>query len=233
MENHQIIEIRGLFVSNFIIYNEKEVVLIDGGFLGGIRLLKKTLASIGKTLKDIDLILLTHGHLDHTYNLHKLKELTNVPIASSASEQPHIDGCYPYRGITRICGLMEWLGRMFFGYRPIGLDDHLVDHQRLEICGGIRVIHLPGHTVGHLGFLHEPSKTLFSGDLVRISSSEALLPPFFFNSCPTQFRDSFDKLKELELNGLLSNHSHQLNKKEQLHRFLTLKEKRFKAGENS
>ena len=232
MENHQIIEIRGLFVSNFIIYNEKEMVLIDGGFLGGIRLLKKTLVTIDKTLKDIDLILLTHGHLDHSYNLHQLKGLALAPIAGSASEQLHIDGCYPYKGITRLCGLLEGLGRTFFGYQKTRLDQHLVDGERIGLCGGIRTIHLPGHTVGHLGFLHEPSKTLFVGDLVRIAESQALLPPFFFNSCPKEFNHSFGKIKKMELNGLHSNHSHLLNSKEQLERFRKLEANRLKRQGN-
>ena len=207
MENHQIIEIRGLFVSNFIICNEKEVVLIDSGFLGGIRLLKKALASVGKTLKDIDLILLTHGHLDHTYNLYRLKELTGAPIAGSASEQAHIDGRYPYRGNTRICWALEGLGRTFFGYQTTQLDQHLTDGERIDLCGGIKAVHLPGHTTGHLGFLHEPSKTLFVGDLVRIAESKALLPPFFFNNFPEKFDQSFLKVQKMDLEGLYSNHS--------------------------
>ncbi len=32
------------------------------------------------------------------------------------------------------------------------------------MAGGLRVIHTPGHSPGHVSFLHEPTRTLVTGD---------------------------------------------------------------------
>jgi glyoxylase-like metal-dependent hydrolase (beta-lactamase superfamily II) len=38
------------------------------------------------------------------------------------------------------------------------------DNQLLDVAGGLRVLHTPGHTMGHCSFLHEPTGVLITGD---------------------------------------------------------------------
>lgn len=48
---------------------------------------------------------------------------------------------------------------------PKGIvNDTLKDGQELPYCGGIRVIHTPGHTQGHVSLYFKQSKTLVAGD---------------------------------------------------------------------
>lgn len=46
------------------------------------------------------------------------------------------------------------------------VDDILKDGQELPYCGGIRIIHTPGHTPGHISLYLKESKTLIAGDSV-------------------------------------------------------------------
>jgi glyoxylase-like metal-dependent hydrolase (beta-lactamase superfamily II) len=46
------------------------------------------------------------------------------------------------------------------------VDEELVDGQVLDVAGGLRVLHTPGHTQGHVSLLHEPSGTLVTGDAI-------------------------------------------------------------------
>ncbi|MFP3381467.1 MBL fold metallo-hydrolase, partial [Bacillus sp. SIMBA_069] len=48
---------------------------------------------------------------------------------------------------------------------PKGRVDYtLIDGQELPFCGGIRVIHTPGHTPGHISLYLKQSKILIAGD---------------------------------------------------------------------
>ncbi|MHB8917725.1 MAG: MBL fold metallo-hydrolase [Desulfocucumaceae bacterium] len=40
----------------------------------------------------------------------------------------------------------------------------VADEEELPYCGGITVIHTPGHTPGHICLYHKQSRTLIAGD---------------------------------------------------------------------
>ena len=42
----------------------------------------------------------------------------------------------------------------------------LADGELLDIAGGLRVLHTPGHSPGHVSLLHEPSGVLITGDAI-------------------------------------------------------------------
>ena len=43
---------------------------------------------------------------------------------------------------------------------------HADDAEVLDIAGGLRVIHTPGHSPGHVSLLHEPTKLLITVDAI-------------------------------------------------------------------
>jgi glyoxylase-like metal-dependent hydrolase (beta-lactamase superfamily II) len=181
-------------------------VLIDTGLAGEIALVGRRLGRLGLEWNDIQAILLTHGHLDHAGNLFRIKELTGAPIYAHAMERRHIDGCYPYRGLARCCGAMESIGRMLLRYRACSTDVEIRDGQELPFWGGLRVVHLPGHTGGHCGFYSERQRVLFCGDLLacwwgRISKTPAIL-----NSAPELLAGSFQRAAELGAETIIPSH---------------------------
>ena len=46
------------------------------------------------------------------------------------------------------------------------VDEVLVDGQLLDVAGGLRVLHTPGHSPGHISLLHEPTGVLITGDAI-------------------------------------------------------------------
>lgn len=204
----RIIPIRGYHGSFHLLCDNvrHEAVLIDAGFVGELPQLKKILNENELNWGDIKAILLTHGHLDHTGNLVKLKELTGAPILAHPLEQPHIDGTFPYTGISRLCGFMEAVGRTIFRYRALSIDQALVPEAELPYWGGLRVIHLPGHTDGHCGFYSERFNLLFSGDLFASYWFSTHLPPIFLNSSPGKIKDSLEKVRALAPQYIVPNH---------------------------
>ncbi len=214
-----IIQVREAFVISFIVYDNNHTVIIDTGFIQGIKKLEKALSKINRSIEDIDAIILTHGHLDHTFNLHEIKRRSGALVAASPKERLHIEGKYPYKGISKICGGLEALGRGVLGYTSAPIDIEIEDYQTLDFCGGLKAIPLPGHTIGQLGFIHLPTKILFSADLVDFRTTHTRTSPAFLNTCPQFFPSTIQRVLDLDLNGIYSNHTIPLSAEQQLKRF--------------
>jgi glyoxylase-like metal-dependent hydrolase (beta-lactamase superfamily II) len=189
-----------------LLHDGREGVLIDAGFWGQQRQIQRAVENAGLGPDDIRAILLTHGHLDHVVNLAWLKEWTRAPVYAHPAEQIHIDGRFSYSGAARWCGRLEALGRKVFRYRPATIDVPLRDGQELPFWGGLRVVHLPGHTLGHCGFFSERLRLLFPGDLFTSSFLRGHLPPPIFNAAPELIPASFEKAHQLNAELMLPNH---------------------------
>ncbi len=48
---------------------------------------------------------------------------------------------------------------------PVRVNQQLKDQQVLDIAGGIKIIHTPGHTKGHIALLIPEENLLIAGDL--------------------------------------------------------------------
>lgn len=151
-------------------------VMIDAGLVGEPFLIRRLVRRLGLKPGSIKAILLTHGHLDHVGNLAWLKEWTGARVLAHAEEMRHIAGSYPYTGAAKWCGRLEAVGRFLFRYRATRTDQSLSDGEELPYWGGLRVIHLPGHTAGHCGFYSAKHDLLFSGDMFASSTFIARLP---------------------------------------------------------
>jgi glyoxylase-like metal-dependent hydrolase (beta-lactamase superfamily II) len=172
--------VRGMLSVPHVLVDAEGAVLLDTGFPGDWRRIARVMEDVGVGPRDVRAILLTHGHIDHAGSAAKLKEWTGAPIYAHALEQQHIDGVFPYQKMARVCGVLEAMGRAATGYRPVKIDRTIDDGDELPFWGGLRVVHLPGHTLGHCGFYSAKHDLLFSGDLwVRFLMRTQISPPIF------------------------------------------------------
>jgi glyoxylase-like metal-dependent hydrolase (beta-lactamase superfamily II) len=181
-------------------------VLIDAGMVGEPVLIRRLVRRLGFKPDAIKALLLTHGHLDHAGNLARLKEWSGARVYAHPAEARHVAGTYPYTGIGRWCGRLEAAGRFLFRYRAATIDEYLTDGLELPFWGGLRVIHLPGHTSGHCGFYSAKHDLLFSGDMFASYFFNVHKPPAILNSAPERFAESVEKILRLNPRWIIPSH---------------------------
>ena len=199
--------IRGVMGVCHLLVDANGAVLLDTGLVGEPWLIQWRLKRLGLKPDDVKAILLTHGHLDHIGNLAWAKQWTGAPIYAHPAEQPHIDGTYPYAGENVWCGRLESAGRSVLRVgRPAAIDVPFGDGDELPFWGGLRVVHLPGHTLGHCGFHSQRHDLLFSGDLFASYFFNVHLPNPILNSAPELIPASLEKAQRLDPRLMVPQH---------------------------
>jgi hydroxyacylglutathione hydrolase len=109
----------------------------------------------------VEIILITHAHLDHAGATAALAEKLGVPI-----EGPHPDDQF-------LIDQMEQQAHMF-GFPPVKAftpTRWLHDGDTVSFGGEtMKVIHTPGHTPGHVVFVHEGAHLAIVGDVLFAGS---------------------------------------------------------------
>lgn len=201
-----ILQVRAPALCFYVLRGDDGLYVIDGGFVGGRALLRRAFRRRGWDQLPIRGILVTHGHLDHVLNVSRLAREFGAWIAAPRLDADHYLGRYPYEGPARVCGVLEAAGRAIFRYAPFAVDRWLDDGGEIAIWRGLTAVHLPGHTIGHMGFHCPGLRLLFSGDLFASYRWGAYPPPAILNSYPGLMPSSFDKALSLDLTGIRPNH---------------------------
>jgi len=183
-----------------------ECVMLDTGLFGEPIFIRRLVRKLHLAPQSVKAILLTHGHLDHAGNLAWLKGWSGAKVYAHPAEQAHVDGSYPYQGTNKWCGRLEATGRALFRCRPAAIDEFLSDGQELPFWGGLRVVHLPGHTIGHCGFYSAQHDVLFSGDMFASYFFNVHRPPAILNSVPEHFPASAEKIRRLNPRWIVPSH---------------------------
>jgi glyoxylase-like metal-dependent hydrolase (beta-lactamase superfamily II) len=103
-----------------------------------------------------------------------------------------------------------------FENSSVKVNSTLSDGEVLPFCGGITVIHTPGHTPGHICLYHQMSKTLIAGDAMNILNGELVGP----NEDPMSedgvnaddALNSLKKLKDYDIMNIITYHGGLFNK---------------------
>lgn len=227
-----IFTIRGVMgVCHLLVDKRDEAVLLDTGMIGEPTQLRWLLRRLGLRADSIKAILLTHGHLDHGGNLAWMQRFTGAPVYGHAAEQVHLDGAYPYTGRAVWCGRLERIGYQVLNYRPGRITHFIADGDELPFWGGLRVVHLPGHTEGHCGFYSARHDLLFSGDLFASYFFNVHFPPAILNARPELIVGSVRKTLALNPRLIVPQHYDLLDGELHRRRFDALVARAVQRGE--
>ena len=141
--------------NNYLLIDEesKEAALID---------CTDYISELGAVLKEYDAklkyILLTHGHFDHIMGVPKIKQEFGAKVYLHKDDKELVDKSDEF---------MISVGMQPFEHPEI--DKYIDENEEIYLGKNkIRVIHLPGHTQGGVGYLVDGM--LFAGDSIFLES---------------------------------------------------------------
>ncbi len=159
-----------------IIWNNNSALLIDAGISSSMPDIQREMERLGVPFESIETIIITHQDIDHFSGVAEIvNKLGDVKVCAHKEDVPYIQG---EKRIVRLnSGFMERISSLSEKEQEKVLDifenssakvDIKLSDEELEWFGGIKVIHTPGHTPGHICLYHENSKTLIAGDAMNI-----------------------------------------------------------------
>jgi len=193
-------QIAGLRVGQAYLYQEHDrLTLIDTGLAGEARYILDAIAALGRRPVDLDQIVISHCHADHTGSLAKLVERTDAQVLVHALDAPVV------RGEEQVLeAQISEAERPFFEQitptvppaPPARVDRELQDGDEVDVGGPARVVHVPGHTPGSIALFVPSRRALFTGNTVASIEGKPILGPF--NVDPAQAARSLARLAELD-----------------------------------
>lgn len=143
-------------LSNVYLVMGPSLTLVDTGPPGTLPRLLAEIRRAGVRPEDLRRIVLTHHDVDHIGNARALQRISEAEVCAHEDDIPYISGERPRTGLRRIIAAV--MGR---GMSPPHVDRALRDGDDLD---GLTVLHLPGHTPGHIGL--QRGAAFFAGDAV-------------------------------------------------------------------
>jgi len=152
-----------LYVHAFLIA-EDEIALIDSGLPNRKQTVLKALNKAGKKVEELKHIAITHHHVDHTGSLAALVAATGAKAYIHPFDAPIVRGEKPMPKPKVMLGRI--IDRVAHpNLEPVRDLTEVNDGDELMIAGGMKAIHTPGHTAGHLVYLWpQQGGVLFAGD---------------------------------------------------------------------
>jgi len=162
----------GLGFVNCYLIRQEGLIIVDAGLPNKGKSFLKKLNDLSIEPKDVSLILITHGHLDHIGSIGELRALTSCKIAVSEYEKDWLElGLKPISPAISLLGkTMNIFSKAYTSFvksTPTSVDLVLNDDELSLESYGIygKVIYTPGHSPGSMSLLLDTGDA-FVGDLV-------------------------------------------------------------------
>jgi len=171
-----------------LLWDSDGATLIDTGVPGQLDIIRRQIENAGVDFESVNRIILTHQDIDHIGCLPDFIRVRKgeIEVLAHEDDRPYIEGNQPLIKLSReqLSQMMESLPEpqrqqleRIFSTPPSGkVDRTLHDGEELPLYGGIKVIHTPGHTPGHLSLFVERSRLLIAGDELRVEGGELVGP---------------------------------------------------------
>lgn len=186
----------------------KHAALIDAGCGQSVDRLLANATACGVRSADLDDLLLTHCHFDHTGGAAEFQARLALRVVMHAADAPYVEVADP------VVTAAAWYGATLQPFCP----DRILEGDREDLWLGerrIQAIHVPGHSPGSVVYLLESGgqRILFGQDV------HGPLHPTL-KSDPVAYRHSLQRLIDLEADILCEGHFGIIEGADRVNRFI-------------
>lgn len=209
------------YVNWYLIEEGQSLTIVDAGMPTSWQLLHDAVGMLGRTVRDLKALVLTHAHFDHVGFAERARRELGLPVLCHKDEVSLTR--HPLRYKHERSRLMymfrpasmpiiaSFVRHGMFNVEPIRSVRTYRDGQVLDVPGSPRVVFTPGHTVGHCS-LHLPDRdTVIAGDaIVTLDPYTGRTGPHIVARAATansqMALDSLDRLARTSAKVVLSGH---------------------------
>lgn len=200
---------KGRMMCPTLIWDDENVVLLDAGLPGQLENIRREVDKTGVSFDKINKIAITHHDMDHVGSLASVvnSSQNTIEVLAHAGEKPYIQGEKIGIKMTpeRLNSMPEEMKEMLKNIKT-NVDRIIEDDEELPYCGGIKVIHTPGHTPGHTCFYLKKYKVLVTGDAMNVVDGELHGPNPEYTFDMKQAVESLKKLAKYDIQTVICYH---------------------------
>lgn len=203
-----IYQIKAIGTRVTVITSDNGPILVDTGHRGSGPIISTGLSAANLSFPDIELIVITHHHPDHTGALSDVSRRSGADIAAHETESDFLSQTqrppnpFAYRIMSAVTNPLVGY---FYG-RPVVVDHKLSDRDRLPIDHNVRVVHTPGHTEGSITLLSEEHGWLMVGDALQHRFGRLRGPARYVTLDYSEARASIKKLLQYDFESIWFSH---------------------------
>lgn len=206
-------------VNLYVVEADGGLTLVDAGLPGFYEQLEEFLRSRGRTVSNIDALLLTHAHGDHVGIAERVRQ-AGVPVriherdaeqARTAKNHPRDGGMLPYFRHRQTWRLLA-MGMRNGAIKPVKIAEVTpFGEGELDVPGRPQVIYTPGHSPGHVAFHFTAQGALIAGDALctwnpLTGRPGPQLMPRAFSFSNDQALESLGRIEGIDAGALLVGH---------------------------
>jgi glyoxylase-like metal-dependent hydrolase (beta-lactamase superfamily II) len=199
--------------ANVFLIVEEKLTLIDTGVRGNSKWVIKFIRDSGRSPEEINLIILTHNHFDHTGGLAAFNKLPRAKVAAPEIDFTLDKDIVPYPNyvstLLNVPGFSLMKKRWILTAKDV--DMLLTGNEILPVLGGLQVILTPGHTSGSISLYAPRKKLLFVGDAIK-KRQGLHLPLKTATTDINQAIASIEKLAKLDVETICFGHGRPIKK---------------------
>lgn len=217
-----VFRVDGGAVNWYLVRDGEHLTLFDTGYPNDTPMLEESIRRLGHRVEDVQAVLLTHSHVDHSGGLNHLWDEYRIPVFMHPLEVAIARGLRHEQATPLDVACRVWRPRVAKWCRHVlqagGTQKVVVEHARafpnagaLDLPGAPVPIHCAGHTSGHTAFLLPGSGVLITGDALNTGHSitkhvgPQVLPAFFAHD-PREAYVTLDRLAREDANVMLPGH---------------------------